>query len=54
MWETLVPGEQSRVLELLVEQIDYDGENGNVSLTFHPCGIKSLTQELANQQEDAA
>jgi hypothetical protein len=38
----------------LVERVEYDGEHGNVSLTFHPCGIKSLTQELTNQQEDVA
>ena len=54
LWQALVPREQACVLELLVERIEYDGEHGNVSLTFHPCGIKSLTQELANQQEDAA
>ena len=54
LWQALVPREQARVLELLVERVAYDGEHGNVSLTFHPCGIKSLTQELTNQQEDAA
>lgn len=54
LWQALVPREQARVLELLVERVEYDGEHGNVSLTFHPCGIKSLTEELANQQEDAA
>jgi site-specific DNA recombinase len=54
LWEALVPREQSRVLELLVERVDYDGQRGNVSLTFHPSGIKSLTEELANYEEDAA
>ena len=54
LWQALVPREQARVLELLVERVEYDGEHGNVSLTFHPCGIKSLTEELANQQEDVA
>ena len=54
LWQALVPREQARVLELLVERVEYDGEHGNVSLTFHPCGIKSLTEKLANQQEDAA
>ena len=49
-----MPREQARLLELLVERVEYDGEHGNVSLTFHPCGIKSLTEELAHQQEDAA
>jgi site-specific DNA recombinase len=54
MWETLVPREQARVLELLVEQVEYDGQRGSVSLTFHPCGIKSLTHELTNRQEGVA
>jgi site-specific DNA recombinase len=54
LWGTLAPREQARVLELLIQRVDYDGQHGNVSLTFHPCGIKSLAQELANRQEDAA
>jgi len=46
VWQTLVPREQARILELLVERVDYDGERGQVSLTFRPCGIRSLTHEL--------
>ncbi|MFM9118063.1 MAG: recombinase zinc beta ribbon domain-containing protein, partial [Planctomycetota bacterium] len=53
-WETLAPREQARVLELLVERVEYDSERGRISLTFHPTGIKSLTRELASHQEDAA
>ena len=54
LWQALLPREQDGVLELLVERVECDGKYGNVSLTFHPCSIKSLTEELANQQEDAA
>jgi site-specific DNA recombinase len=54
LWETLAPREQARVLELLVERVEYDGQRGSVSLTFHHCGVKMLTQELANRKEDAA
>jgi len=54
MWETLAPREQSSVLELLVERVDFDGERGRISLTVHPTGIKSLTRELASYEEDAA
>ena len=46
VWQTLAPREQARILELLVERVDYDGERGQVSLTFRPCGIRSLTHEL--------
>jgi site-specific DNA recombinase len=42
----LAPREQARILELLIDRVDYDGERGQVSLTFRPCGIRSLTQEL--------
>jgi site-specific DNA recombinase len=51
VWQTLAPREQARILELLIERVDYDGERGQVSLTFRPCGIRSFTQEL---QESAA
>jgi hypothetical protein len=36
------------MLELRSERVDFDGQRGNVSLTFHPSGIKSLTEELAD------
>lgn len=55
VWSVLAPGEQARVLNLLVERIDYDGPAGNVSITFRPTGIKSLAAELAgSSQEEAA
>jgi len=44
LWETLSPREQARVLRLLVKRVDYDGQKGTVSLTFHPSGIKALGQ----------
>ncbi len=42
VWETLTPREQARVIRLLVQRVDYDGEKGTVSVTFHPAGIKTL------------
>jgi intracellular sulfur oxidation DsrE/DsrF family protein len=26
--------------------VDYDGENGTVSVVFHPSGIKTLAEEM--------
>ncbi len=46
VWDSLTPREQAKVLHLLVERVDYDGEQGTVSVTFHPAGIKTLSQEL--------
>ena len=47
VWETLAPREQTRVIRLLVQRVDYDGEKGTVSVTFHPAGIKMLSREIA-------
>ncbi len=33
-WEAIAPRDQARVLELLIERIDYRGKEGQVSLTF--------------------
>ena len=46
LWETLAPREQVRVIRLLVQRVDYDGEKGTVSVTFHPAGIKMLSEEV--------
>lgn len=45
IWKSLKPHEQTRLIRLLVQQVEYDGETQNVAVTFHPTGIKSLTQE---------
>jgi site-specific DNA recombinase len=55
VWDSLTLREQTRVIQLLIERVDYDGATGRVSITFHPCGIKTLADELANlNSEDAA
>ena len=42
------PREQARVLHLLIDHIhiDYDGEAGEVTITFHPAGLSSLAHEV--------
>jgi site-specific DNA recombinase len=42
VWDTLTPREQARLVGLLVKQVDYDGANGKLQITFHQTGIKSL------------
>jgi len=46
VWDTLSPREQARIVNLLVERVDYDGENETVAVTFRPNGIKTLAQEI--------
>ncbi len=52
VWDSLTPREQARIVQLLVEQVDYDGAAGKVSITFRPSGIKALADELANERKE--
>jgi site-specific DNA recombinase len=54
VWAALTPKEQARVLALLIERVDYDGKSGNVAITFHPTGIKTLASEVSEPEETAA
>jgi len=42
VWEMLSTREQARLLQLLIERVDYDGRDGTISITFHAGGIKAL------------
>ena len=46
VWDVLYPQEQARVASMLIEKVEYDVPNGQVSISFHPMGIKDLSQEL--------
>jgi hypothetical protein len=48
VWEALSPREQARIVQLLVERIDYDGGEGTIEIAFHPAGLKSLAAERGN------
>ena len=55
-WETMTPDEQARLVRLLVSRVDYDGQQGKVSITFQPVGLKTLAGEMLGRpsQEDCA
>jgi len=50
VWEALSTREKSRVLELLLERVDYDGAEGTVAVTFRPTGIKMFQAEYLPQE----
>ncbi len=52
VWQELTPREQARAVALLVQQVDYDGAQGKVTITFHSAGIKTLADELADQPQE--
>jgi site-specific DNA recombinase len=46
MWGALSLREQARVVQLLIERVEYDGDGGTVSVTFRPSGIKALAEDV--------
>jgi hypothetical protein len=52
VWGSLTPHEQVRVVQLLVEQVDYDRSKGKVTIVFRSAGIKTLARELADRREE--
>jgi len=54
IWESLTVREQSRIVQLIVKQIDYDGATGRVTITFHPDGINTIAMENRPKHAGAA
>ena len=54
IWEVLLPQERRRVIQLLIQQVDYDGGTQALGITFQPTGIRSLVGETADLEEVTA
>jgi site-specific DNA recombinase len=52
VWESLTPREQARVVQLLVQQVEYDGAQSKVSIAFRPTGLKTLADEWTRQGKE--
>jgi len=50
VWNTLSPTDKARLVHLLVERVEYDGEAETISTTFHPTGISTLTEEPEEEE----
>jgi hypothetical protein len=53
VWDAHAPQEQSHILQVLIEQVSYDGANGSLSVTLLPTGIMSLREEISNRGTEA-
>src|SRR6185312_3892210 len=53
VWETLTPRERSRIIDLLVEKVEYDGSTSRVEVLFRATGIRTLAEELDSRWEEA-
>ena len=49
VWESLNTREKCRVLQLLIERVEYDGAAGTIAVTFRPNGIKAFQNDFLNE-----
>lgn len=47
IWEAMTLRDQIRLINMVVKRVDYDGESGRVTITFHPIGGKSQSEHAA-------
>ena len=51
VWDKLFPKERIRIMQLLIERIDYNGQEGEPAITFRDTGIKTLVAELEEAKD---
>ena len=49
VWEMLVTAEQVRVVQLLIDNVTYNGETGKLQIRFSPRGINLLSKECRKE-----
>jgi site-specific DNA recombinase len=50
VWNALSPREQERVLKLLVQRVDYNGETGQIDITFAPDGFEIFLEQFSEER----
>jgi len=53
IWESMTLRDQIRLVQVVVKQVDYDGETSRVTITFNPIGIKKRAEHATQDLEEA-
>jgi site-specific DNA recombinase len=53
VWENLPRPEQHRLLQLLVDRVEYDADEETIAITFHPTGIEALNARNSRKRREA-
>jgi uncharacterized protein YozE (UPF0346 family) len=53
IWESMTLRDQIRLVQVVIKQVDYDGESGRVTITFNPIGIKRRAEHATKDLEEA-
>jgi site-specific DNA recombinase len=54
VWDVLFPAEQERIIRLLIDHIDYDGNAGKMAIDFAPTGLRGLAGEIDDARDEIA
>ena len=50
VWDELLPKERHRLLRLLIEEVRYDGQEGEIEIRFRDAGIRALGREIGDRR----
>ena len=45
VWKALSPAERTKAIHQIVDSIRYDGHSKELSISYHPIGIRTFNQE---------
>jgi DNA-directed RNA polymerase specialized sigma subunit len=54
VWKAFTPAERAKAINQIVETIHYDGHAKELSITYHPLGIRMFSQEQQSKEEAAS
>ncbi|HBJ37818.1 MAG TPA: resolvase, partial [Planctomycetaceae bacterium] len=54
VWKAFTPAERAKAINQIVETIHYDGHAKELSITYHPLGIRMFSQEQQSREEAAS
>jgi len=54
VWAALSPREQSDLIQLLVQRVEYDGPASAIDITYHPHALQLLQDEVGKRTTEAA
>jgi site-specific DNA recombinase len=50
VWAALSPAEKAKSIHQIVDSIQYDGHSKELSISYHPIGIRTFSQEQQNKE----
>lgn len=54
IWTALSPREQVRLINLLVNRVDFDAADNSIEVSFYPSGIKAVAQGDSDRAASSA